>query len=42
VAEQFIANPSAEKDGGFAIEVTARANGTFTVRNGRNQFEKTY
>jgi len=42
VAESFIANPSAENDGGFAIEVTARQDGTLTVRNDRNRFEKTY
>lgn len=42
VAEKFIANPSAENDGGFAIEVAARPNGTFTVLNSRNQFQKTY
>ncbi len=42
VAEQRIANPSAQGDGGFAIEVRARQDGTFTVRNGRNGFEKTY
>ena len=38
---QFIANPEGA-DNGFAIEIDARANGTFTVRNTRNQFEKTY
>jgi competence protein ComEC len=42
VAEKLIANPSAEKDGGFAIEVLAHPDGSFTVRNGRNGFEKTY
>ena len=42
VAESFIANPSGENDGGFALEVTARPDGTFTVRNDRNRFEKTY
>jgi competence protein ComEC len=42
VAESFIANPSEEKDQGFAIEVSAQQDGTFTVRNTRNQFEKTY
>ena len=42
VAEQFIANPSDENDQGFAIQVTARQDGTFTVRNDRNRFEKTY
>ena len=42
VAEKFIANPSAENDGGYSIEVTARGDGSFTVRNNRNQFEKAY
>jgi hypothetical protein len=42
VKEQFIANLSAEDDRGYAIEVTAQADGTFTVRNDRNRFEKTY
>ncbi len=40
--EIFIANLSPENDAGYAIEVTARADGTFTVRNDRNRFEKTY
>jgi hypothetical protein len=42
VAENFIANPSAEDDKGFAIEVVAHPDGVFTVRNQRNRFEKTY
>jgi beta-lactamase superfamily II metal-dependent hydrolase len=42
VAKQFIANPSAENDGGYAIEVLAHSDGSFTVRNDRNHFEKTY
>jgi beta-lactamase superfamily II metal-dependent hydrolase len=42
VAERFIANPSAEGDKGYAIEVVAYPDGSFTVRNDRNQFEKTY
>jgi len=42
VAEAFIANLSAEDDRGYAIKVTARSDGTFTVRNDRNGFEKTY
>jgi beta-lactamase superfamily II metal-dependent hydrolase len=42
VADTFIANPSVENDKGYSIEVTARADGSFTVRNNRNQFEKTY
>src|SRR5215467_3347869 len=42
VAEAFIANPSAENDAGYSIDVTARTDGSFTVRNSRNRFEKTY
>jgi competence protein ComEC len=42
VAEKFIANPSAENDGGYPIEVLAHPDGSFTVRNDRNGFEKTY
>jgi hypothetical protein len=42
VADQFIANPSEENDKGFAIEVSARPDGIFTVRNDRTKFEKTY
>ena len=42
VAESFIANPSAEDDKGYSIEVLAHPDGSFTVRNNRNQFEKTY
>jgi hypothetical protein len=42
VAETFIANPSAKNDGGYSIEVLAQPDGTFTVRNNRNHFEKTY
>jgi hypothetical protein len=42
VAENFIANPSAENDGGYSIEVLAHPDGSFTVRNSRNGFEKTY
>jgi competence protein ComEC len=41
VAERFIANLSGE-DHGHPIEVTAQPDGTFTVRNARNKFEKTY
>jgi beta-lactamase superfamily II metal-dependent hydrolase len=40
--ESFIANLSPENDKGYAIEVTAHPDGTFTVRNDRNQFQKTY
>jgi len=42
VAEKFIANPAAENDAGYAIEILAHADGSFAVRNNRNQFEKTY
>ena len=42
VAESFIANKSSEQDKGFALEIIAQENGTFTVRNERNRFEKTY
>jgi beta-lactamase superfamily II metal-dependent hydrolase len=42
VKESFIANLSADNDAGYAIEVTAHADGAFTVRNDRNGFEKTY
>jgi hypothetical protein len=42
VAESYIANPSTQNDGGAPIEVIAQADGTFTVRNTRNGFEKTY
>jgi competence protein ComEC len=42
VAEKFIANPSADSDKGYAIEVVAQSDGSFTVRNERNQFEKNY
>ncbi len=40
--EAFIANTSTENDGGYAIEVTAHTDGSFTVRNDRNHFEKSY
>ncbi len=39
--DSFIANHN-EKDDGKWIEVAALPNGTFTVRNGRSGFEKTY
>jgi competence protein ComEC len=42
VAESFIANPSQESDTGYPIEITAQTDGSFTVRNARNGFEKTY
>ena len=41
--EQFIANNSQrENDVGYAIVVTAQADGAFTVRNDRNLFERIY
>jgi beta-lactamase superfamily II metal-dependent hydrolase len=42
VAEKFIANPAVENDGGYSIEVVAHPDASFTVRNNRNQFEKSY
>jgi competence protein ComEC len=42
VAERLIANPSEDKDEGFAIEVRAQMDGTITVLNERDRFEKTY
>jgi competence protein ComEC len=42
VPESFIANPTVEHDAGYSINVTATADGSFTVRNSRNLFEKTY
>jgi beta-lactamase superfamily II metal-dependent hydrolase len=41
-SETSIANLSSGNDMGYAIEVTAQADGAFTVRNSRNRFEKTY
>lgn len=40
--EAFIANPSVADDAGYAIEVTGRADGSFTIRNLRNGYEKSY
>jgi competence protein ComEC len=40
--EAFIANPSTDNDRGFALEITGLADGSFTVRNDRSTFEKTY
>ena len=40
--DAFIANNSPKNDGGYAIEVTAQADGAFTVRNDRNLFERIY
>lgn len=42
VPETFIANPSEAGDKGFSLEITGRPDGSFTVRNNRNKFEKTY
>jgi competence protein ComEC len=41
VADDFIANTQTSSDGNY-IEVTAQPDGTFSVKNSRNQFEKTY
>jgi competence protein ComEC len=41
VAEKFIANPG-ETDGGFAIELQAQPDGSFSVTNTRNGFTKNY
>ena len=41
MAEAFIANP-AGPDQGFGFEVKATADGTITVLDRRNPFEKTY
>jgi beta-lactamase superfamily II metal-dependent hydrolase len=42
VEEKFIANPAVEGDKGFAIEVEARADGSFSVKNERNGLVKSY
>jgi competence protein ComEC len=42
VPEQFIANAVSDKCEGKWIKVTARQDGSFTVRNSRNGVEKTY
>src|SRR5262245_5093229 len=42
VAEKYIANPPADDDKGYSIEILVQADGSFSVRNNRNQFEKTY
>jgi len=44
VAEPLIANPgeAPEQDRGFGIRVSARADGSFTVVNERNNVTKTY
>jgi len=41
VAEQFIANPQEACQGDW-IQLSARQDGTFTIRNSRNGYEKTY
>ena len=41
VVDDFIANTETSSDGNH-IEVTAHPDGTFTVKNSRNQFERTY
>ncbi len=40
--EQFIANLAGPEDEGYAIEVSAERDATFTVVNSRNNFQKTY
>jgi beta-lactamase superfamily II metal-dependent hydrolase len=42
VVEKFIANPSEKGDQGYSIEISAHSDGSFTVRNSRNGFEKSY
>ena len=42
VAEQFIANTSEDNCQGKWIKIDARQDGTFTVTNSRNNFQKTY
>ena len=42
VPEKFIANPDEKNDAGNYIKVLAQPDGTFTVINSRNQFQKTY
>jgi competence protein ComEC len=42
VDEKYIANSSANNDKGYSIEVLAHPDGSFIVRNDRNQFEKAY
>jgi competence protein ComEC len=41
-AEKYIANPSVDHDKGYWIEVLAHTDGSFTVLNDRNHFEKSY
>jgi beta-lactamase superfamily II metal-dependent hydrolase len=42
VAENFIANPDEKADAGYSIRVRAKPDGTFTVINSRNHYQKTY
>ncbi len=42
VSDQFIANLDEKNDAGNYIKVTARPDGSFTIFNSRNNFEKTY
>jgi hypothetical protein len=42
VAENFIANPDEKGDAGCSIRVLAEPDGTFTVINSRNHYQKTY
>jgi beta-lactamase superfamily II metal-dependent hydrolase len=39
--EKFVANPTAACSGNW-IRLAARSDGSFTIRNSRNQFERTY
>jgi hypothetical protein len=41
-AEQFIANFTGPGDGGHHIKLSARNDGSFSVKNGRNGFTKEY
>jgi hypothetical protein len=41
-ADSFIVNFTGEGDGGHYIKLTARNDGSFTMRNGRNGFTKEY
>jgi competence protein ComEC len=40
--EQFLANMKAQDCQGYAIKISARRDGSFTVTNARNNFSKTY
>ena len=41
-SEQFVANFTGAGDGGHYIKLSARSDGSFTMRNGRNGFTKEY